>query len=362
MSSYDFAACADLGDLGWSPCFAFLFDSLSHDGCVPARVARAERELYLLMHAGGMSRAVLAGRLRRGALEPGALPVVGDWVVARVEGDSARIEALLPRRTELARHDPSGVSAAQVLAANVDVVLLAAGLDYDFNPRRLERGAALAWQAGAEPVVVLTKADLSPDHSHEVSRIMAALPGTPVLAVSSLTGEGLDQVRAVVSPGVSAVLLGSSGTGKSTLVNRLLGDERQRTAEVRLADSKGRHVTTHRELFRLPGGGLLMDTPGLRAFGLAGGEGVAELFADVERLAVSCRFRDCRHEAEPGCGVKAALERGELTAERYASYLTLRREVERVERRRPGVPDLKAKRRDKDIGKAIKNYKKLTGR
>ncbi|MFW5735396.1 MAG: ribosome small subunit-dependent GTPase A, partial [Oceanidesulfovibrio sp.] len=367
----------DIIGLGWSSFFADAFDSLNIYGLAPARVARADRERYLLVHQAGVSPAVLAGRLRHQALEspgPVGLPVVGDWVAAwgvattdhggghnadaapEQSTGPARIEAVLPRRSLLARLDPSGGGARQALAANVDIVLLAAGLDHDFNPRRLERGAALANEAGAEPVVVLTKADLRQDRRRELSRVMSAVPGAYALALSAYTGEGVDELRGLLGPGVTAVLLGSSGAGKSTLVNRLLGAERQRTAMVREADSRGRHATTHRELFPLPGGGLLIDTPGLRAFGLTGEEDVSELFADVERFAAFCRFRDCRHEAEPGCGVKKAVEDGKLPPERYASYIKLRGEAERIERRQSCVPDLEAKRRGRELGKLLKRY------
>jgi ribosome biogenesis GTPase len=188
---------------------------------------------------------------------------------------------------------------------------------------------------------------------------MAAVPGALALAVSSHTGQGMDDVRALLAPGVTGVLIGSSGAGKSTLVNRLLGSERQRTANVRESDSRGRHATTHRELFELPGGGLLIDTPGLRAFGLTGEGGVDGLFADVERFGADCRFRDCRHEAEPGCGVKAAVERGELAHERYESWRKLRAEAERIERRRADAPDLVAKKKGKQLGKLVKQIKRV---
>ncbi|MFW5836686.1 MAG: ribosome small subunit-dependent GTPase A [Desulfovibrionaceae bacterium] len=363
-----------LHDLGWSFFFASSFDSLDLAGLAPARVARAGRERYLLMHDRGVSPAVIAGRLRHGALAPEDLPVVGDWVAARLErnlagsGSSApapgvsRIEAVLPRRTLLTRLDPSSGKSRQPMAANVDLVLLAAGLDHDFNPRRLERGAVLARDADADPVIVLTKADLRPDRRRELSLAMAAAPGASVLAVSSRTDEGLDELRALLVSGLTAVLLGSSGAGKSTLVNRLLGSDRQTTAPVRESDSRGRHATTRRELFPLPGGGLLIDTPGLRAFGLTGEEGVDGLFGDVERFAASCRFRDCRHESEAGCGVKEALERGELEPERYHSYLKLRREAERVERLRSGGPDLEAKRRSRELGRLQKRYARTAKR
>jgi ribosome biogenesis GTPase len=361
----------DLSGLGWSPFFSSYFQSLEVDDLTPARVARAERERYLLMHARGISQAVLAGKLRHGARSPGDLPVVGDWVAARVDclpepgGEvnsfcrpapgAARIERVLARRTLLMRLDPSGGGSGQALAANVDIVLLAAGLDHDFNPRRLERGAALAREAGAEPVIVLTKADLLPDCGRELSRAMAAAPGAYALAASSRTGDGMDEIAGLLGEGVTAVLIGSSGAGKSSLVNRLMGCERQRTAEVRESDSRGRHATS-RELFMLPGGGVIIDTPGLRAFGLTGSDGVRDLFSDVKGFAALCRFGDCRHEAEPGCGVKRAVERGELAGERYASYLKLRGEAERMERRQARTPDLEAKRRGKEISKLQKRY------
>jgi len=360
MSTYD------LTSLGWSPFFESSFHSLSFCGLAPARVLRAERERYLLLHAAGVSGAVLAGRMRHDAPDAAGLPVVGDWVAALLPettsqkdacGSMARIEALLPRRTLLARLDPGGAG-SQPLAANADLVLLAAGLDHDFNPRRLERGVALAREAGAEPVILLTKADLRPDCRRELSQVMQAMPGVHAMALSSRSGQGLEELQSLLSPGVTAVLLGSSGTGKSTLVNRLLGEQRQRTAEVRTADSRGRHATTHRELFTLPGGALLIDTPGLRAFGLTGEEDLGALFADVERWAASCRFRDCRHEVEPGCAVLDAKKRGELSQHRYDSYLRLRSEAERLERRQAGVLDLEARRRSRELGKVIKRYAK----
>ncbi|WP_158412950.1 ribosome small subunit-dependent GTPase A [Holophaga foetida] len=269
-------------------------------------------------------------RLSQGGLQLCA----GDWLVVQFKGTTCLAHDLLPRRTLLARQEAGPSGRTQTLAANVDRVLLAMGLDRDFNPARLERLIALAWGSGAEPAVLLTKADLVDAPASYVSRIEACAPGIPVLPISVPTTLGLEAVRSLFEEGRTAVVLGSSGVGKSTLLNALLGFEGRRIQAVRSSDGRGRHTTSLRELFLLPTGGCLIDTPGLREVGMvAGSSDLESTFSDVEGFAQDCRFRDCSHQAEPGCAVQAALMEGCLDPVRYQAFLRLRREVEYAEAR-----------------------------
>jgi ribosome biogenesis GTPase / thiamine phosphate phosphatase len=304
-----------LHDLGWGEPFASAFSNLDRPDLEAARV--------LAVHRGACACA--AGRDVRLAPLRGALPespAVGDWVLLDAAGAVAR---LLPRRGALRRERREG--GAQVLAANVDVAFVVTSADRDLNPRRLERFVAVAAAGCAEPVLVLAKADAARDLAAAVAVLRAAGPGLPVLVTSAPRGLGLDALAAVVGRGRTAVLLGSSGVGKSTLVNALLGADRQVTGPVRARDDRGRHTTTHRELFVLPGGGLLVDTPGLRLPRMApAGDGVTDAFADVEALAAACRFADCAHDREPGCAVQAAVADGRLPAARLRHHRKLARE------------------------------------
>jgi ribosome biogenesis GTPase len=273
----------------------------------------------------GETLAEVSGRLRHRAAGPHDFPAVGDWVLllVRPEEGWATIQGILPRRSRFSRKVPGSATEEQVVAANVDSVFLVAGLDGDFSPRRLERALVLAWESGARPVVVLNKADLGAGEERR-REAAAAAPGVPIHVVSARSGEGLGALDTYLVPGQTVALLGSSGVGKSTLVNRLLGGGLQPTAEVRVGDDRGRHTTAFRELLVLPGGGMIVDTPGLREIQLWGGEeGLGQAFPDVGDLAAACRFRDCRHEGEPGCAVLEALAEGRLAAERLASYRKL---------------------------------------
>jgi ribosome biogenesis GTPase len=332
-----------LADLGWDPGWAAAFLPFDAAGLRPARVVAAHRDAWVLAHPHGDGDAVISGRFRHEALGPGDLPAVGDWVAVSGAGDATGpgvIQALLPRRTVFTRNggeerrSGARLSAEQVLAANVDVAFVVAGLDGDFNLRRLERYLAVAWSGGATPVIVLNKSDVATDLEGLRVAAEAVAPGVEVRAVSALTGDGIEGLRdAHLGRGRTAVVLGSSGVGKSTLVNALLGTDRQRTAAVREDDSRGRHTTTHRELVRLPGGALLIDTPGIRSLGVAGAsEGIEPAFADIAELALQCRFGDCGHEGEPGCAVQAALADGRLSADRYTSHRKLEREAAHVAR------------------------------
>lgn len=313
---------------GWTKALAEAFVPFAAEGLVPARVVIQHRARFVLMGAEGEFSAETAGRFLHNTSTTG-LPVVGDWVaVAFKSTDSvSTIHAVLPRRSQFVRKAAGVVDKPQVVAANFDVVLLTTGLDTDFNLRRIERYLTAAWGTGAQPVVVLTKADLVENVAEMVAQVEAVALGAPVLAVSAPTGLGLERLRTFLTPGTTAVMLGMSGVGKSTLVNALAGEARQAVGEVRATDGRGRHTTTHRELVLLPGGALLLDTPGMRELGLWDpGEANAQTFEDVEALARECRFRDCSHVAEPGCAVQAALRSGALAPERLESYRKLDRE------------------------------------
>jgi ribosome biogenesis GTPase len=335
------ATPSTLEDLGWDQGWAAAFLPFDAADRRPARVSAAHRGAWVVaLPDAGDRDAVIAGRLRSEALGPADLPSVGDWVVV-APGDGADtgpavISAVLPRRSmfgrsnaDASRRDGARTKDEQVLAANVDVAFVVTGLDGDFNLRRLERYLAVAWSGGATPVVLLNKADLAADLAAYQVAAASVAPGVDVRPISALTGDGVaDLVVDHLAPGRTAVVLGSSGAGKSTLVNTLLGREQFRTAAVREDDARGRHTTTHRELVRLPGGALLIDTPGIRSLGVTGAaDGMDAAFADIAELAAECRFRDCRHDGEPGCAVTAAVADGTLDPRRFQSHRQLEREA-----------------------------------
>ena len=317
-----------LAQLGWTPALEEQFAPHAGDGLEPARVAVEHRGAYAVYTARGERSAELSGRLRHAAEERGDLPAVGDWV-AVTSTDPALVQAVLPRRTKFSRMaaNDHGQTIEQVVAANVDTVFLTAGLDGDLNIRRLERYLTLGWESGASPVVVLTKADLCPDVEAEVLEVESVAVGVPVHAVSNVTGDGAEALRPYFAEGRTVAALGSSGVGKSSLVNRLAGEELMAVGELR-ADGKGRHTTTNRQLLLLPGGGLYLDTPGMREIRLwESDEGLDSAFEDVAAAAAKCRFADCAHQAEPDCGVRAALADGTLQRERYESWRKLENEL-----------------------------------
>ena len=325
-----------LQHLGWTDGHTTEFEPHAVEGYLPARVAAQHRGAYILYSELGELRADLAGRLAHEAAGPGDLPAVGDWVAiaARPEEGAATIHAVFARRTKFSRKVTLRAAEEQVLAANVDAVFLLMSLNEDFNLRRLERYIATAWESGAAPVIVLTKTDVAPDYALRVLEVEAIAFGVPVHAISNLTGDGLELVRAHLAPGRTIALLGSSGVGKSTLVNTLAGEELLATQPIREGDGEGRHTTTHRQLVLLPGGGLVLDTPGMRELQLwDSADGVSETFSDVEDLAAQCRFTDCAHKTEPGCAVQAAIADGTLPFARWDSYKKLQRELAHLERR-----------------------------
>ena len=343
-----------LESLGWDAAWASELEGLEQPDLIPGRVAAQHRGAYAVWTETGDVRAEVAGALYYERAVGGILPAVGDWVGlrGRTEAGRARIHAVLGRRSAITRKTPDRNSVDQVLAANVDLIFLLSGLDDDFSLRRLERYLTTAWESGAEPVVVLTKTDLCADASEVVLAAEGVAIGVPLLPVSNVTGEGLDAVEPYLRPGRTAVLLGSSGVGKSTLLNRLAGEELMRTAEV-AADGTGRHTTTHRELLRLPSGGLVIDTPGLRELQLFEGD-VSAAFSDVEALAAECRFRDCAHEREPGCAVLAAVDNGVLELDRLRSWRKQQRELASIAARTDKRLHAERKRRWKQHARAIR--------
>ena len=325
----------DLTALGWDDALAEEFEPHRRAGLIPGRVSIQHRGAYDVLTAEGELRCDVAGRLYDEAASPADLPAVGDWVAvaARPEEAAGTVQAVLARRTKFSRKTAWQASEEQVLAANVDVALIVTSLNEDMNLRRLERYLTLAWESGATPVLVLTNADLADDVPAVVAEVESVAFGAAVHAISSVTGEGLDELRAHLRPGVTAALLGSSGVGKSTLVNTLVGEELLETREIR-EDGKGRHTTTRRELIQLPGGALVIDTPGMREVQLwIADDGLEEAFSDVTELFEHCRFSDCAHESEPGCAVKEAIANGTLAPERWESYLKLQRELAHLDRR-----------------------------
>ena len=319
-----------LEDYGWTEHFAAAFEPFAAGGFEPGRVFLQHNRIYTLYTAAGETEAETTGRLRYLARGAEDLPAVGDWVVIRrtAREGKAKIHDLLPRRSKFSRKAAGRETEEQVVAANVDTVFLVTGLDRDFNPRRVERYLIMAWESGAEPVVVLNKADLVEDADARREEIGRVAPGVPVLLLSAKRGEGVEQLLPYTGRGRTVALMGSSGVGKSTIVNRLLGSEVQRTQEVRIGDERGRHTTTHRELFLLEGGGLVLDTPGMRELQLLLSErGLRETFEEIEEIAAECRFGDCRHEGEPGCAVREALEGGALDPARYENYRKMRAEM-----------------------------------
>jgi len=349
----------DLTALGWTAELAEAFARLGESAWLPGRVTLEHQHLYTVAGAGGGRLARVSGRFRHRARFKRDFPAVGDWVAVEVAPDgSATIHAVLPRRSRFSRRGAGQDADEQIVAANVDVVFLVSGLDRDFNLRRIERYLLTAREGGALPVVVLNKIDLVGDVSEPAAQVRALDPDVSIVAVSALTGVGLEHLAALVGPGVTAAFLGSSGVGKSTLINALLGEAVQRTQEVRSVDQRGRHTTTNRELIRVPAGGVLIDTPGMRELQLwEGSAAIGSVFEEIEQAAAGCRFRDCRHGGEPGCAVVAAVEAGEISVARLEQYHRLQRELAHVAAERDERAAAEERRRARVAGRAYRAHK-----
>jgi ribosome biogenesis GTPase len=325
-----------IGDLGWDPYFEAAWRDATNEDCVPARVVSQQRGLWRVVGDFEECWAEPSGKFRKESEGGGDWPAVGDWVSVEFQAGqtNALIQNILPRRSRFVRKIAGKQIAEQVIVANIDVALIVAALDGDFNVRRVERYLAQCWESGARPAIVLNKADACAESAELAAEIQGIALGAPIFLVSAKTGEGLEALEGSFKKGQTIVLLGSSGVGKSTLVNRLLQEERQTTHAVRESDSRGRHTTTSRELFVMPGGAMIIDTPGLRELQLwNAAEGLTQTFADVDELAAKCRFSDCQHGNEPGCAVQGALASGVLDADRLESWRKLQREQEFLSRK-----------------------------
>ncbi|MGB3200740.1 MAG: ribosome small subunit-dependent GTPase A [Nodosilinea sp.] len=343
---------------GWHATREQAFAPWAEAGFESGRVALEHRGAYQLLTPTGEISAVVTGQFRHQAGGEQAFPAVGDWVVIQRQpgDDPAIIQAVLPRQSEFVRKAAGGKTEGQVVAANVDTVFLVTGLDGDFNLRRIERYLVAAWESGANPVIVLNKADTCKDLASCIQAVEEVAIAVPIYAVSAATGDGLEQLDPYLGAGQTVALIGSSGVGKSTLANHFLGVQHQVTQAVRADDSRGRHTTTGRHLLPLPSGALLIDTPGMRELQLwTTSDGLEATFADIEALAADCRFRDCRHQGEPGCAVEAAIAAGDLERDRLHSYHKLQREQQWIEQRQNTRASLNSKRRWKTIHKAMRD-------
>lgn len=350
----------DLTSLGWNDFFASQFAVYARPDAVAGRVAAEYKHRYRVLTGSGEYLATVTGRLRYLADGREDFPAVGDWVILHIIDDrQAVIGGILPRRSKFSRKVAGKAAGEQIIAANIDRVFLVNALNQDFNVRRMERYLTLAWDSGAQPVIILNKTDLCGAVEEKVRATESVALGVPVIPFSCVNGEGLDALLHYVEPEKTIALLGSSGAGKSTIVNKILGTEAQKTGEIRLDDGEGRHTTTHRQLIILPNGGLLIDTPGMRELQLWGSEdGLADAFEDIYSLAAQCHYTDCSHTREPRCAVRAALAQGILHQSRYESFTKLQRELA-YQSRKENLPELLAeKNRWKKIHNQLKHMSK----
>ena len=341
-----------LENLGYSAEFSNAFENLSLDDAVPGRVVWQSAYSYRIQCESGEIAAEPTGKVKAADL-----PAVGDWVAVRPQatGEMGTILAILPRKSAFSRNAAGKAVNEQVVATNIDNVLIVTDLDQDFNLRRIERYITLVYNSGAGPVVVLNKTDLSADVETAILQTQDVSPGVPVYAVSAGEDQGIEQLMDHLGHGKTVAFLGSSGVGKSTIINRLLGEDRMEVGEVREADGKGRHTTTHRELVALPGGGAVIDTPGMREIQVWGDEeGLADAFPEIDELAAACHFRNCRHDSEGGCAVREALDSGGLNTERFDSYMKLRAEFESLGRRRSQQARMEERREGKRFAKMVR--------
>ena len=349
-----------LAAFGWSPAVDAAFAPLRAEGLELARVAVAFGATFRVIAHDGEMLADVAGRLKHQAGGRRDLPAVGDWIALKrstTEGGRATIQGILPRTSVFSRKVAGETTTEQMVAANVDIAFLIMSLDHDFNPRRLERYLAMTWESGARPVILLNKADVAQALDDKLHEMGGVATGVPLHVISARDGRGVDALAPYLTSGQTIAVLGSSGVGKSTLINRLLGEDRLRTNEVRASDSRGRHTTTHRELVPLPGGAVLVDTPGMRELQLWSADaGLTETFDDIGALAADCYFADCQHDSEPRCAVKAAVAEGHLSAERLENYHKLGREQTLLAARQDGLAQQQAKKKLRTQFRAFRRH------
>jgi ribosome biogenesis GTPase len=338
---------------GWHDFFAANFHEYSDRGMSAGRVSLEYSRFYRVYTAVGEISAEIAGRLKHEADSRADLPAVGDWVALRViEGEEkGLIQAVLPRRTQLRRKTKGKRTDEQIIGANIDTIFIVTSLNQDFSLRRIERYFAVACESGARPVIVLNKSDLCTDVEMKVSDTREISFGTPIHAISAIRGDGLRELQQYFGEGKTIALIGSSGVGKSTLINRLIGEDRLEVNEIREHDDQGKHTTRHRELILLPGGGLMLDTPGMRELQLWDAEGVETVFEDVDTIASRCHFNNCRHQTEPGCEVKVALKEGTLDPGHFENYLKLQRELAYLARRKDAFAERSERNRWKKLAR-----------
>lgn len=351
----------NLTDLGWNSFFEESYKKYKDKNYIAGKVFIEQRHIYGIYTEHGEYEGEISGKMRFMAEETGDYPVVGDFVVmSLIPGEKkAVIQGVLDRKSKFSRKTAGSKTDEQILASNFDTVFIVTSLNGNLSLRRLERYITMAWESGANPVIVLSKADLCGNIDEKMAEVETVSIGIPVHTISAIEGLGMDELKQYAAKGKSAVVLGSSGVGKSTLINYLAGDEVLKTSSIREFDDKGRHTTTHRQLVTIPGGGFIIDTPGLREFQLwDGNEGILETFSDIEDIAKGCRFSDCRHENEPGCAVRAAIENGMLDPGRLESYKKLQKELKYLESRHNQLLRQNEKKRIKSISKAIRNLPK----
>jgi len=359
----------NLRELGWNRSFDQQFEQFRNQALVPGRIAQEHKYKYIVYSEHGELKAEVSGRFRHRARSRSEFPAVGDWIAlsARPDEGRATIHALLPRKSSFSRRavlsggmpDSGGKTEEQVLAANVDTVFLVSGLDREFNLRRIERYLTVAWDSGATPITVLNKADVCPDVKGRIKQVESIALGVAVHAVSAEENEGLDVLYQYLSNDRTVAFLGSSGVGKSTIINSLLGTDRLKVDAVREYDNKGRHTTSYRQMILLPNGGIVIDTPGMREIQIWGDEqGLRKTFEDIEELATQCRFRDCRHQSEPGCAIRQAIEDGTVDTGRFRNYLKQKRELDYLAVRKDQRARLDAKKKWKEISLAQRKMKK----
>jgi ribosome biogenesis GTPase len=346
--------------LGWNDFFASNFESLRQQNLTVARVGIEHKNTYILHSEFGELSGEVTGKFRHHATQA-EFPAVGDWVVISLleSSKSAVIHSILPRKSKFSRQSAGGITKEQIVAANVDTVFLVSGLDGDFNPRRIERYLILAIESGANPVILLNKADLCKNIEDCLNQVENIALGIPIITISATNSQGLDALQPYLQPGKTVALLGSSGVGKSTITNQLKGEAVQAVKAVRQGDDKGRHTTTHRELILLPNGSLIIDTPGMREIQIWASENsLQSTFEDIETLAQECHFRNCQHIKEPGCAVQQALEEGKLDYSRFMSYQKLQKELDYLSQKQEQKVYLDTKKRWKKITKSMKNHHK----
>jgi ribosome biogenesis GTPase len=354
----------DLQTLGWNEFFEGAFAPYKTAGFTVGRVTEEHRGVYKVFTESEELLAEITGRIRHEATSRADYPAVGDWVVIEKLPNEKRasIQVVLPRRSKFSRKAAGKNADEQIVATNIDTVFLVQALNQDFSLRRLERYLVLAFESGASPVIILNKADLCEDAEAKKSEVEAIAFGVPVHLISAKFEKGIEQLQEYLKTGRTIAFLGSSGVGKSTLINRLLGADRQKVKEARAGDDKGRHATTYRELIILESGGLLIDTPGMRELQLwEAGEGMSDNFSDIQEFADQCQFNDCKHEREPNCAVKAALENGELNVERFENYKKMQKELEFLASQQDKKLELERKERWKKIHKTMNRMKPKRG-